>query len=120
MLATSKLPLPTDNQTTRYVSMIPDSHDGDGILPALQLMLQVRKHLLDPLNSVLVTSRLLDMQMYGDTTPQRTQAIRRIESSAQRIIWLLDEVSICLRAQANALELSAKDFSPLQLLEQIR
>jgi signal transduction histidine kinase len=80
---------------------------------------EMRSHLVDPLNTMLITTRLLDTDRYGAINPRQSLAIQRIESSVQRIVMLLDELTTYVKAQTGEYELALTDFSPSQLLDQL-
>jgi signal transduction histidine kinase len=97
----------------------PDTPRRNTAPSAMWLVKEMRSHLVDPLNTMLITTRLLDTARYGTINPRQSLAIQRIESSVQRIVMLLDELTTYVKAQSGEHELEVTDFSPAQLLDQI-
>jgi len=93
---------------------------GGNSLDALTLLLQVRNLLIDPLSTVLSASELLVLQKSTLTHTQHDHTIQRIEHETLRILRILDELTTFARTLRSEFEPEISDFSPAQVLDQIK
>jgi two-component system sensor histidine kinase/response regulator len=69
-----------------------------------------------PLNSIVATCEMMANAVYGDLQPGQQKAFQRILRNGNRLVKLINEVMLYIRAQANALELNSRPLPLKQLL----
>ncbi len=69
-----------------------------------------------PLNSIVATCEMMANAVYGELQPSQQKAFQRVLRNGNRLVKLINEVMLYIRAQANALELNSRPVPLKQLL----
>jgi signal transduction histidine kinase len=99
------------------------STDSPGAAPIVQFnhdqvrFLRVMGHeLRSPLNSIQATAEMMANGIYGELQPPQSKATQRILRNSYRLLELINDVMMYIRAQANALERNSVPVSLKDLL----
>lgn len=84
------------------------------------LMRQMAHDMRGPLGTLTGTSELLAQGVYGELTAQQTRATERIQRNSARLVALLDDLMLYVKAQAGQLSLHPAPFEPRVLLNSLR
>jgi signal transduction histidine kinase len=69
-----------------------------------------------PLNSISATCEMMANAVYGELQPDQQKAFQRVLRNSNRLVKLINDVMLYIRAQANALELYSRPVPLKQLL----
>jgi signal transduction histidine kinase len=88
---------------------------SDNPLPNDKLAELVRKlghDIRAPLGSIISTSEMLGQGFYDALTPKQVRANDRIQRNSQRVLAMLDDFVLYVKAQEGQLDLNPKSFEP--------
>jgi signal transduction histidine kinase len=83
----------------------------------MQLLRKMAHDIRVPLNTVISTGDMLAEGMYDSLTPKQSKAVTRLQRNNHRILAILDDFMVYMKADAGELELICKPFAPRKLLQ---
>ncbi len=83
-------------------------------------MRQMAHDMRGPLGTLTGTSELLAQGVYGELTEQQARANERIQRNSARLVALLDDLMLYVKAQCGQLAPRAVPFEPRALLDSLR
>src|SRR5260221_12407812 len=82
---------------------------------AMRLMRQMNHDLRNSLNTLLATANMLTEGIYEPLTDRQARAVQRMERSAQRMLAVLDDLIVYVKAQAGEFPESSVYIHPVYL-----
>src|SRR5688572_10106171 len=98
----------------------PESPEPVSLAKPVRLLRQANHDLRNPLNALLATANMLSEGIYDPLTAGQQRAVQRIERSAQRMVWLLDDLITYVKAEAGELELVSAEYDPRRVLDDLK
>jgi len=98
----------------------PESPEPVSLAKPVRLLRQANHDLRNPLNALLATANMLSEGIYEPLTAGQLRAVQRMERSAHRMVWLLDDLITYVKAEAGELELASGEYDPRRLLDTIK
>jgi signal transduction histidine kinase len=83
----------------------------------MQLLRKMGHDMRVPLNTVISTGDMLAEGMYDPLTPRQTKAMTRLQRNSQRMLSMLDDFVIYMKASTETLDLICNPFNPRSFLE---
>ncbi len=86
---------------------------------SIELLRQFSHNMRSPLNALMGTADMFDGGIYGELNAKQRRAIQRQQRNSHRMLALLDDMMIYIRANAGELPLATSPFNPVELLRAV-